>query len=38
MNVTAVGGKNAGLNVRAETFAKSTVVELINRPHANVFH
>ena len=29
MNVTAVGGNNAGLNARAATFAKSTLVELI---------
>ena len=38
MNVTAVGGYNSGLNARAATFARSTVVELIGRPHADVFH
>ena len=38
MAVTAVGGNNAGLNARAVTFARSTVVELINRPHVDVFH
>ena len=38
MNVTAVGGNNAELNARAATFAKSTLVELINRPHLDVFH
>ena len=38
MNVIAVGGNNAGLNARAVTFAKSTVVELISRPHADVVH
>ena len=38
INVTAVGGNNAGLNACAATFARSTVVELIGRPHLNVFH
>ena len=39
MNVTAVGGNNAGLNARAATFAKSTVVvELIGRPYLDVFN
>ena len=38
MDVTAVGGNNAGLNASAATFAKSTVVELIGRPHIDVFH
>ena len=38
MNVTAVGGNNAGLNARAATFARSTLVELIGRPHLDVFH
>ena len=33
MNVTAVGGNNAGLNARAATFARSTLVELICRVH-----
>ena len=37
-DVTAVGGNNAGLNSRAATFAKSTVVKLISRRHLNVFH
>ena len=38
VNVTAVGRNNAGLNARAVNFARSTLVELIGRPHANVFH
>ena len=38
MNVTAVSGHNAGLYARAATFAKSTMVELIGRPHLDVFH
>ena len=38
MNVTAVSKNNAGLNARAVNFAKSTVVELIGRPHADVVH
>ena len=38
MCVTAVGGNNAGLNARAATFAKSTVVELIVRPHLEVIN
>ena len=38
MNVTAVGGNNAGLNARAATFARSTLVELIGRPQLDVFH
>ena len=38
MNVTAVGGNNAGLNARAATFAKSTLVELICRSQLNVFN
>ena len=38
MGVTAVGGNNAGLNACAATFAKSTVVELICRPHLDVFN
>ena len=38
MNVTAVGGNNAGLNARAATFARSTVVEFIDRPHLDVFN
>ena len=37
MNVSAVGGNNAGLNPRAATFARSTVVEFIGRPHLDVF-
>ena len=38
INVTAVGGNNAGLNARAATFAKSTLVELISRPHLDGFN
>ena len=38
MGVTALVGINAKLNARAVNFAKCTVVELIGRPHANVFH
>ena len=38
MNVTAVGGNNAEFNARAATFAKSTLVKLIGRPHLEVFH
>ena len=37
MGVTVVGGNNANLNARAATFARSTVVELINRLHLDVF-
>ena len=38
MNITAVGGNNAGLNARVATFARSTLVELINRFHLDVFY
>ena len=38
MNVTDVGGNNAGLNARAATFSRSTLVELIGCPHLDVFH
>ena len=38
MGVTEVAGANAGLNTRAVTFATSTVVELVGRPHLDVFH
>ena len=38
MNVTAVNWNNAGLNARAATFARSTLVELIGPPHLDVFH
>ena len=38
MNVTVVDGNNAGLNARVATFAWSTVVELIGRPHLDVFN
>ena len=38
MGVTAVGGNNAGLNARASTFARSTVVELVGHPHLDVCH
>ena len=37
MKFTAVGGNNAVLNARAATFARSTLVELIGRPHLDVF-
>ena len=38
MNVTAVNENNAGLNARAATFARSTLVDLIGRPLLDVFH
>ena len=38
MNVTAVFGNNVGLIAHAATFARSTLVELIGRPHLDVFH
>ena len=38
INVTAVAGNNAGLNARVATFARSTLVELICRPHLDVLH
>ena len=38
MNVTAVSGNKAGLNARAATFVRSTLVEIIGRPHLDVFH
>ena len=38
MNVTEVGGNYAGMNARAATFARGTLVELIGRPHLDVFH
>ena len=38
MGVTEVAGANAGLNTRSMTFATSTVVELVGRPHLDVFH
>ena len=38
VGVTGVGGNNAGLNARAAIFARSTVAELIGRPHVDVFH
>ena len=37
MNDTAIGGNNAGLNARAATFAKNTLVELIGRSHLDFF-
>ena len=37
MAVIGVGGNNAGLNTRATKFARSAVVELIGRPHLDVF-
>ena len=37
ISVTAVGWNNSGLNTRATKFAKSAVVELIGRPHLDVF-
>ena len=38
MNVTAVGGNNAGLNARAATFSRITLVELIGRLNLDVFY
>ena len=38
VNVTAVDGNNVGLNARVVNFARNTPVELIGRPHADVFH
>ena len=38
MRVTAVGGNHTGLNARAVDFARSAVVELIGRPHLDVWH
>ena len=38
VNVTAVGGNNAGLNARAVNYSRSSVVELIGRHHADAFH
>ena len=38
VNVTAVDGNNAKLNARALNFARSAVIELIGRPHADGFH
>ena len=37
MGATEVAGANAGLNIRAVTIATSTLVELVNRSHINVF-
>ena len=37
MNVTDVTGANVGLCTRAERFARSNVVQLIGRPHLDVF-
>ena len=38
VNVISVGKNNAGLNARVVNIARSTVVELIGRPHTDVFH
>ena len=38
MGVIAVGWNNAGLNDRLAKFAKSSVIELISRPHLDVFN
>ena len=38
MGFTKVAGANASLNTRAVTFATSTVVEFVGRPHLDVFH
>ena len=38
IGVTPLGGNNAGLNARAVDFARSAVVELIGRPHLDVWH
>ena len=37
ISVTAVGGNNAGLNARAATIARNTVVELVGRPDLHAF-
>ena len=38
MNVSAVGGNNAGLNARVATFARRNLVEHIGRHHLDVFN
>jgi hypothetical protein len=38
MAITDLGGANVGLKDRATRFATSTVVELVGRPHLDVFH
>ena len=38
MGVTKVARANAGLNTRAVTFVTNTMVELVDRPHLDVFH
>ena len=38
MSVTAVGEANAGVNGRAATFARITVIKLISSLHVDVFH
>jgi hypothetical protein len=38
MDVTELGGTNIGLKDRATRFATSTVVELVGRPHLDIFH
>ena len=38
MAVTEVGGNNAGLNSRTTPFALSHEVELVGRPHLDIFH
>lgn len=38
MAVTDLGGANNGLKDRATRFATSTVVELVGRPHLDIFH
>ena len=38
MNVIAVNGDNARWNARAETFARSSLIELIGRLYLDVFH
>ena len=38
MNVTSFGWNNAGLNARAATYARSTLVKLIGRTYLDIFH
>ena len=38
INLTAIAGNNAGLSACAATFARSTLVELIDPPHLDFFH
>lgn len=38
MDVTNVGGANLGLKSRTTRFARSAIVELVGRPHLDIFH